>query len=127
MKLLTWDNDYSVRNEELDTHHKILFDIFNQLYVAGTDSIYFKIFNEILTELDTYSKYHFKTEERYMQDVSFNDIERHRCLHKYFVSRVDDIKTRNNDGNTEGCSELIFFLGNWLKHHVIEEDKRIAP
>jgi hemerythrin len=32
MPLFTWDNKYSVNNEELDNYHKILFDNFNRLY-----------------------------------------------------------------------------------------------
>jgi hemerythrin len=48
------------------------------------------------------------------------------ALHKYFTERLFDIKERDKVDNNELCRELIFFLGNWLKHHVIEEDKRIV-
>ena len=37
MPLYIWDNTYSVNNEELDNHHKKLFDLFNKLYDCSLD------------------------------------------------------------------------------------------
>jgi hemerythrin len=126
MKLLTWDNKYTVSNIQLDNHHKRLFSIFNRLYDISVDNESVSSFETAVDELVSYSNYHFRAEEQYMRKVGYNDIERHVSLHKYFTARLYDIKDREKDDNNELCRELIFFLGNWLKNHVIEEDKRIA-
>ena len=126
MSPFAWNDSYSVGNEQIDNHHRQLFDIFSRLYDQSSNPDDLQAFAAILNELDSYAKYHFKTEEGYMHTVGFDDIERHVCMHNYFNSRVSDIKHRITEGNVEACRELIFFLGNWLKHHVTEEDKRIT-
>ena len=126
MSPFTWNDSYSVGNTELDSHHQRLFDIFSRLYDQSQVHYDLQAVAAILNELDSYAKYHFKTEEVYMRRVGFDDSDRHVCMHNYFNSRVSDINRRITEGNIEACRELIFFLGNWLKHHVIEEDKRIA-
>jgi hemerythrin-like metal-binding protein len=123
---LDWCISYSVNNEELDNHHKTLFGIFYRLIEILDNKGDADTFKAALYELVIYSDYHFKAEEKYMREVRYNDIERHIALHNYFISRLSDIKDRVIEDNDELCRELIFFLGNWLKHHVIEEDKRIA-
>jgi hemerythrin len=126
MTLLNWDNKYTISNIQLDNHHKRLFSVFNRLYDISMDDVRASSFETVLDELISYSNYHFKAEEQYMHEIGYNDIERHASLHKYFTSRLNDIKEREKRDNTELCRELIYFLGNWLKHHVLEEDKRIA-
>ena len=126
MSTFAWNDSYSVGNAEIDSHHQRLFDIFSRLYGQSLDHDDLQAFAAIVKELGSYAKYHFKIEEGYMCTVRFDDIERHVCMHNYFNSRVSDINRRLAEGNIEACRELIFFLGNWLKHHVIEEDKRVT-
>jgi hemerythrin len=46
MPLLTWNDDYSVNNDELDSHHKKLISILNHIvrliheYFANSDNTY---------------------------------------------------------------------------------------
>jgi hemerythrin len=126
MSLFTWHETYSLNNEEIDKHHKVLFGIFNTLLEILDGKGDSNAFETAIDELFLYTDYHFKAEEQYMREVRYNDIERHMALHKYFTARLVDVKDREKDDNIELCRELIFFLGNWLKHHVLEEDKRIS-
>ena len=126
MTFIDWDNKYTVNNIQLDNHHKRLFSIFNRLYDISIENDRYSSFETAVDELISYTGYHFKAEEQYMQQVGYNDLERHVSLHKYFTARLYDIREREKDDNKELCREIIFFLGNWLKHHVIEEDKRIS-
>jgi hemerythrin-like metal-binding protein len=126
MSPFTWNDSYSVGNDEIDGHHRILFDIVSRLYDKATAIDDLQAFKAILNELDDYSKYHFKAEESLMRKVDYYDIEKHIYMHNYFIARVDDITRRIAKGNVDACQEIIFFIGNWLKHHVIEEDKRIT-
>jgi hemerythrin len=126
MPFLNWDNKYSINNIQLDNHHKRLFSIFDRLYDISVDVYRDSSFETAVDELMAYSGYHFKAEEHYMKEVGYNDIERHISLHRYYNARLSDIKDRESNDNKELCTELIYFLGNWLKNHVVEEDKRIS-
>lgn len=125
MPVFIWNDSFCVNNVTIDSHHKELFRIFNDLYNSTFDADAPDTFSHILDELDAYAKYHFQIEEQYMRDVRHIDTERHVCMHSYFISRVADINIRAGNGSLDVCRELIFFLGNWLKHHVVEEDRRI--
>ena len=126
MPLLNWYKIYSVNNEEIDSHHKTLFDIFNRLYKHCIEKCDVDIIDKIIDELISYSEYHFKAEEQYMIDVGYVGIEKHIVEHKYFTEKVLEFKQNLKNVDFEICKNLIVFLGNWLIHHVVEEDKKIA-
>lgn len=127
MALWEWSDSYSIGNETLDGHHRTLFGLFNRLYescFAGNDT---EVFNRTLNELDAYAKLHFQAEEQFMRERGYSDIERHHALHSSFTSKIDTIGIRKRDDSQEGCRQIILYLGNWLKQHVIVEDAAIVP
>ena len=126
MPLFTWSDKYSIGNFEIDNQHKKLFDILNRLFDICVGKNEVDTVEAVMEDLVSYTDYHFRFEEQYMRDVEYNDIERHMSLHKYFSARLLDIKEREKNDNNDLCRELIYFLGNWLKHHVVEDDKRIS-
>ena len=126
MLRLNWYKRYSINNEELDNHHKKLFSIFNGLYDAcmkKNDDITLKL---LIDELVYYSDYHFKAEEQYMRDCGYKEIDKHMAEHKYFTEWVIDLKRNYIVADFNICLDVIKFLGDWLKDHVIEEDKKIS-
>ena len=50
----------------------------------------------------------------------------HIIMHNYFKERVLELKKNKFEQGIESNSELIVFLGKWLLHHVIEDDKKIV-
>jgi hemerythrin len=126
MPLFTWYDRYSVINNEIDSQHKTLFDIFNRLYdiCIGNDETY--SFESVLDELAAYSDYHFKTEECYMRTIGYMDIDKQILEHEYFRHKVLEIKYEYSKGDNELCHELVLFLSKWLLNHVIQESKKIA-
>ncbi len=124
MPIFTWYKKYSVENEELDDHHKKLFDIFNRLYdnCSRADSV--DCIVPVLKELTLYSDYHFSAEERYMAAIGYGDVENHRKMHRFFSEKVLEIQNADTTYDSEPTKELIVFLGTWLLHHVLEEDRK---
>ena len=126
MELFTWYKKYSVNNEELDNHHKALFDILNRLYAncLGKDNP--NCLDPIVEELVSYSKYHFSAEEQYMKDIGYRDIDKQIVEHRAFTDRALQLQQVVDKNDFELTKELIVFLGNWLLHHVMEEDKKFS-
>ena len=126
MSLFIWYNTYSVNNEELDNHHKALLDIINRLYdnCIGKDKP--NCLDPIVDELVSYSNYHFTAEEQHMRNISFNDIDKHISAHRGFTQRTLRLQKVSNKNDIEITKDLIVFLGNWICHHVMEEDKKYA-
>ncbi len=53
MALFTWYNKYTVNNEELDNHHKKLFNIFNKAYENCLHVEDVNCMNPFIDELNT--------------------------------------------------------------------------
>jgi hemerythrin len=126
MILFTWYKKYSVDNEELDEHHKALFNIINKLY---ENCMYIANRHElapIMDELILYSNYHFTAEEQHMINIGYKEIEKHISEHISFKQRALQLEQDIDKNDYEGSKELIAFLGNWLLHHVMEEDKKYS-
>lgn len=126
MPLFTWYKSYSVGNEELDKHHKALFDMMNRLYENCLDKDKTNCLAPIVEELLSYSNYHFSAEEQYMRDLGYKDIDKHIMEHRAFTQRTLPLQSIGDKGDIELTKELIVFLGNWLLHHVMEEDKKYS-
>lgn len=126
MPLFTWYKSYSVNNEELDNHHRTLFDILNRLYDNCFGKDIPNCLAPIIDELISYSKYHFTAEEQHMRNIGYKDIEKQILEHEVFTQKALNLHEVINKDNPELTKELIAFLGNWLLHHVMEEDKKYS-
>jgi hemerythrin-like metal-binding protein len=125
MPLLTWYKMYSVNDDVLDEQHKTLFGIFNKLYDSCVKKEIGSAFDNLVDELISYAGYHFSTEERYMEEAGYEDIERHRQEHLSFSQRTMQLKHTDESDKDDLAKELIVYLGNWILHHVIEEDRKL--
>ena len=126
MPLFTWRESYTIDNEELDSHHRTLFNIMNRLYDSSFDHDNKESFDTTVEELIAYSKYHFRAEEQYMIDIDYGNIYEQIAEHEYFTRSVLEIKRDKYTESEELCRELIAFLGRWLLQHIIEADKKIT-
>ena len=126
MALFTWYDKNSVNNDELDEHHKALFDIFNKLYSICFENNNYKCLGPIVEELISYSHYHFSAEETHMVRIGFKDLDRHITEHMEFILRTLQLQQVAENNETEATKELTVFLGVWLLNHVGIEDKKYS-
>jgi len=126
MELFRWYQAYSVKNEELDNHHKTLCSLLNKLYenCMGTDLP--NGLDSIVNELVSYSDYHFSAEEQHMRDIGYKDIDQQIIEHGEFKQRALQLQNAVTKNDLERTKELIIFLGKWILHHVMEEDKKFS-
>lgn len=122
MPLLKWIQEYSVNHAELDDHHRQMFDILNRAYENMMNSLEVAYALPIIEELATLAKYHIAAEEQYMRERNYQEIDRHIDKHKEFTHEIETLRMNYNGNNLEATRGLIVMLGNWLLHHVINED-----
>jgi hemerythrin len=126
MELFKWYSKYSVKDEELDEHHKTLFSIFNRLYDHCFENNMTNCIGPTIEELKSYSNYHFTAEEKHMKEIGYKEIDVHINKHRDFTVKTLQLQQFATKDDPEATKELIVFLGNWLLHHVIEEDKKYS-
>ena len=126
MELFKWYKTYSVNNEDLDNHHKTLFNILNRLYENCVSRDIPHCLDPIVVELVSYSNYHFTAEELHMRKKGYKDIDKHIVEHRSFTQRALHLQQLVDKNDFELTKELIVFLGNWILHHIMEEDKKFS-
>ena len=126
MSQFTWDNKYSVGNEELDDHHKKLFTLFNNLYESCLDKTSRITLGPIVDELVSYFNYHLAAEEQYMRSIGYKDIDKHIAEHKIFLDSISKQQQKLNINDTVVTNDFIVYLGKWLTEHVMIEDKKYS-
>lgn len=126
MPLMTWNDNYSVQNRELDNHHQELMSILNRLYGECLQVDAENCVGPKLDELLDYADYHFKAEEQYMRSIEYFEIDDHIELHSGFAFKMAEMKRIAPTNQMDSTRELIVYIGKWLLHHVMVEDKKYA-
>ena len=125
MEHFAWSNTYSVGNEELDNHHKNLFDLFNKLYDNCLNGGRTRS-GAVIEELVSYSTTHFHAEEQYMRDIAYPGIDNHMAEHRSFSARIATYRRADRANDAVVSKELVLHLWKWLIDHVMTEDKRYS-
>jgi hemerythrin-like metal-binding protein len=126
MSLFTWKPEYSVNDQELDKHHQQLFAVLNSVYENVMNSPELDSVLPKIDQLHEYTNIHFLTEEQYMKDNGFPDIDAHIEKHREFATTIDALRTGYHNNDLEVAKDLLVVLGEWLLQHVIKEDRKYS-
>lgn len=121
MAFITWGEELSV-NEEIDTQHRKLFDIVNELHASVTAGSERSRLSRIFNELIDYTIYHFETEERYFDELRYPEAEKHRKEHDDLTMEVVKLQSQFAEGDLVISFELLDFLYDWLMKHTSDSD-----
>jgi hemerythrin len=122
MSIVHWDGSLSTGVESLDVQHKELFRIINSMEEKLAKGHPDNAFIEGLDSLRGYIKYHFRTEESYMEIHEYPEFESHRDEHLGFVDRVEELSADIRQDTQKKTEELLTFLLTWLVQHIRRRD-----
>ncbi|MCX8065667.1 MAG: bacteriohemerythrin [Candidatus Hydrogenedentes bacterium] len=127
MAFFEWNENLSVGILQLDTQHKTLVNMINNLYEAmsmgkGKDTL-----PKIIKEMSAYAVSHFSSEEKLMQMYEYPEYESHKKEHELFVKKIQEFKTEINKGNITITLNIANFLKSWLVNHIQGTDKKYSP
>lgn len=137
MKKLIWDESYSVHVAELDQQHQKLFNLINRLYemwesnksgvthLSAMDEM--SVQCDVIDELEEYAVYHFTAEEEYLLKHQCPKIEQHKKSHILFIYELQSMKKGIRFGEDITMADMIRFLIEWLRGHVLGTDKLYDP
>ena len=124
MPLFEWTNAVSVNNPEIDTQHKKLFGMVNNLHDAMSQGKGKEVLSTTLEELVTYTKTHFAYEEAKMQKEGYPGFVAHKAEHNQFTEKVVGLVEEYQNGRTGLSVEIALFLKDWLVNHIQVVDKK---
>ena len=129
MKAFIWNRRFETGIESVDSQHRHLVDIVNQLgelLTVGGDLVAQKL-HEMFHELAQYAHRHFADEERLMAECGVDDRHQqaHALHHRQFVEQV--VGLWNSRSSLAHPAETVHgFLAAWLTVHILGEDQVMA-
>ncbi len=121
--LIKWNSNIAIGVEVIDTQHKKLVDLINELYRSIRRKSGKAAIKQVLEELTDYTRTHFSFEEGLMQKCSYPGLEKHMEIHADFVARLEQLQEKFKSGNALLSMDLMEFLKNWLIDHIQGTDR----
>lgn len=126
MVLLEWSDEFSVGIDLIDKQHKILIRAINLLAMAVEYNTSRELMREIFVTLRDYTDTHFAYEEELFDRFSYPETEKHKAEHRSLLNQVVTLEQRWNSGEAEIGPEVLKFLVNWLRNHILGSDKKYS-
>ena len=127
MAPMNWSEEYSVDIISLDLQHQRIIELINQLERGAGMHQETKALGSVLSELLSYTKTHFKTEEALMRAHKYPGLASHEVEHRLLVNRVTEFRKKFEAGKLTDVYELVSFLEGWLESHILGTDKKYTP
>jgi len=125
--VLEWTKKMSVGNETIDTEHKLILALVNEVdsAIRTKDDA---LIGQALNVLEEATRSHFDNEERIAMAINF-PFDEHNLEHRYILDELQAIKEKiddNQGGWSESVAEYYFmFLSAWATEHIMEDDMKM--
>jgi hemerythrin len=126
LSLLAWNDSFLIGIPEIDKQHEHMFDILNRVEAAMQAGGQKRDVIRTLSELASYTRYHFSAEENLMRASGFPGTAEHVRRHQTMQSQAEDYTDDIYAGRTVVMLKLLAALKDGLSHHILEDDHRFA-
>ena len=125
--LFQWKQTCSVGVQAMDDQHANIMDTMNELQLAMIRSHPQVSVDELLNRLIEFTRLHFRSEERLMEQHGFPGLAGHRDEHQRLLRQLQETVSELQHGKTVDISKLLFFLHSWFIDHVEGLDQQYGP
>jgi hemerythrin-like metal-binding protein len=120
------DDEWYVNFAPIDDDHKQLFGMINRLEKAIIEKDNVDGIATIYDELVDYTQWHFRHEERLMQENRYDGFDKHQKIHNSLSNQVKRTLQDIKDGNLDVSEDLYVFLWDWWYGHIQNVDKPLS-
>lgn len=120
MAHLVWTDDLATGIDIIDSQHRRIVNMINELHDAAKGKEREAIAN-VIEELVDYTLSHFAFEESLMEEAGYQFMRPHKKVHELFVKRVSEYRMRFSVGE-DIADELNNLLSRWLFNHIKNDD-----
>ena len=126
--IIAWKKEYELGNSFVDSQHKRLFELVNNIGKSCRENEDVGSLCETLDFLLQYTLQHFSDEEALQLKHNFPEYEYHKKLHDEFEATVREKvsefkKTGSTDELNDTVNEIVI---TWLVNHILKEDMKIG-
>lgn len=120
MEPIHWHNSFNVGVLKIDSQHRQLFELVNELIHAFNSNQHGDVFDCTLQRVLDYTQMHFSTEEEL-----FNihpQCKEHILLHKRLVDQMLALSRELHANKADAAKTLLAYLTQWLQGHILNTD-----
>jgi hemerythrin len=127
MALITWGPKLEIGIEIIDSQHKRLVDLINQLDAALEGGRGGEVVGETLKGLIDYTHTHFRTEQELLKKHDYEDFALHCREHRIFTDQIEIYQDRLNAGSLRITGDVMSYMRGWLLTHIGSSDRAYLP
>jgi hemerythrin-like metal-binding protein len=125
--LMPWSAKLETGIQDIDDQHRKLVGMINSLHRAMKLKKGARESGRILGDLADYTVFHFSHEETLFDRHQYPDRASHREIHQALVGKVKEFQGQFAQGQAALSMDLMDFLKDWLKNHILKTDMDYAP
>jgi len=123
---LHWRDEYAVNVQSLDLHHRNLIVHANAVFDAVNLGEKNGAVQDAFSQLVDVARLHFREEEELLERFEAPGLEAHHAKHIRLLEQLSEIRSRYENGSSEGAVELATALRDWVVGHALADDRRAA-
>jgi NNP family nitrate/nitrite transporter-like MFS transporter len=122
--MFQWSDKYSVGVPAMDEQHKRLIRLINSLDEVIQKGGHFEELEQVTDGILEYTRTHFSSEEAYMAEMGYPDLDQHKETHAQLLRELDSLRQDASSGDRSVMDRLLVFLQTWLLGHIVGIDKK---
>ena len=126
--IISWSEKYNTGIEFVDSQHKELVNLTNQLYKAclsGHETAK-TVFKEAMNRMVNYVRFHFGAEEELLLRINYPSYAEHKKQHEQLIQKILDAAKNYNDGKKFVPNQFVRTLQEWVFSHIAFYDKQFS-
>ena len=122
MAFFDWKDEFSVKIKAIDTQHKKIIELMNELFESLRDGREELVIRDVLDELLKYAEYHFGLEAGLFKKYGYDKAAAHLAEHEVFVTKIACLSEALASNAEVTATETLDYLRDWFKDHMLTID-----
>ena len=127
MAHIQWKDQYSIGYKDIDTQHRMLLGLLNELIDLIDGSGPPEQISSIFKRLCSYAIMHFSNEEHYLKASGSPDLGLQESDHATFVRQILAFDQAYDPSDPRLLAETQSFLRHWFLDHILNSDMAYVP
>jgi hemerythrin len=124
MAVMAWGSHLETGHAEIDSQHKVIVDLLNQVHSAALGSE--QLDGDLLLRLKRFVESHFYREEELMKESAFPALNEHKAAHGKLLKDLNNLIRSFQDGTQDSIAVWMEQMHAWFLRQIINEDKPLA-
>jgi len=126
MPIVTWCDDFSVNVALIDSEHRQMLELVNDLHSSVEACVDKSILRKKLVELVDFTRSHFSTEENLMKEHDYPGFARHYKEHRILLQHMDNLVKAVAAGKHPTFRSDYDISSDWALDHISGCDKSLG-